>query len=103
VLFLHLNDYPAFRKVLPSKIFEYAALGKPIWAGVAGYAAEFLHQEVSNCAVFHPGNDDEAVSSLDKLHLCDKPREEFIKKFSRSNIMSAMAEDIIEFVKGRNN
>ena len=25
VLFLHLNDYAAFKKVLPSKIFEYAA------------------------------------------------------------------------------
>ncbi len=30
VLFLHLNSYDAFKKVLPSKIFEYAALGKPI-------------------------------------------------------------------------
>ena len=38
VLFLHLNDYPAFKKVLPSKLFEYAALDKPVWAGVGGYA-----------------------------------------------------------------
>jgi glycosyltransferase involved in cell wall biosynthesis len=42
VLFLHLNDYPAFQKVLPSKLFEYGALGKPVWAGVSGYAAEFI-------------------------------------------------------------
>ena len=41
VLFLHLNDYAAFRKVLPSKIFEYAATGKPILAGVAGYMQNF--------------------------------------------------------------
>ena len=39
ILFLHLNAHAAFEKVLPSKIFEYAATGKPIWAGVAGYAA----------------------------------------------------------------
>ena len=26
VLFLHLNDYDAFKKVLPSKLFEYASL-----------------------------------------------------------------------------
>ena len=45
VLFLHLNDYSAFRKVIPSKIFEYAATGKPIVAGVSGYAAEFLRHE----------------------------------------------------------
>src|SRR5690606_21538407 len=42
VLFLHLNDLDAFKRVLPSKIFEYAATGQPILAGVAGYAAEFL-------------------------------------------------------------
>ena len=36
VLFLHLGAVPAFEKVLPSKLFEYAALGKPILAGVAG-------------------------------------------------------------------
>jgi len=29
VLFLHLNAYKAFEKVLPSKIFEYAATGRP--------------------------------------------------------------------------
>jgi hypothetical protein len=32
ILFLHLGNYEAFCKVLPSKIFEYGALGKPIWA-----------------------------------------------------------------------
>jgi hypothetical protein len=97
VLFLHLNDYPAFRKVLPSKIFEYAALGKPIWAGVSGYAAEFLRKEVDNCAVFNPGNDQDAADSFIGLQLQDKPRDRFISKFSRSNIMAAMAEDIKGF------
>jgi glycosyltransferase involved in cell wall biosynthesis len=48
VLFLDLNDYDAFKKVLPSKIFEYAALGKPVWAGVSGYAAEFVRSEINN-------------------------------------------------------
>ena len=54
VLFLHLNDFDAFKKVLPSKIFEYAATGKPIWAGVAGYAAEFITSKIENSAVFFP-------------------------------------------------
>jgi hypothetical protein len=39
-LFLHLNDYKAFEKVLPSKIFELAAFDKPIIAGVAGFSRE---------------------------------------------------------------
>ena len=34
ILFLHLNSIKAFEKVLPSKIFEYAASNKPILAGV---------------------------------------------------------------------
>ena len=33
VLFLHLNDHDAFLKVLPSKLFEYGAMAKPIWQG----------------------------------------------------------------------
>ena len=41
VLFLHLNDFPAFEKVLPSKIFEYAASGKTIVAGVSGCSRNF--------------------------------------------------------------
>ncbi len=45
ILFLHLNNYPAFHKVLPSKLFEYAAMGKPILAGVAGYPAKFIAAE----------------------------------------------------------
>ena len=52
ILFLHLNDYKAFHKVLPSKIFEYAATGKPILAGVSGYAAEFLGNQVKGVEVF---------------------------------------------------
>ena len=45
VLFFHLNDHEAFKKALPSKLFEYAAMGKSIWAGVAGYTAEFVRSE----------------------------------------------------------
>lgn len=97
MLFLHLNDYPAFHKVLPSKIFEYSALGKPILAGVSGYAASFLKEEVINSSVFNPGNDEEAYHSYCALELGTFPRLEFIDKFSREQIMSEMAHDIVEF------
>lgn len=45
VLFLHLNNLKAFRRVLPSKIFEYAATNKPIWGGLSGYAGRFAKNE----------------------------------------------------------
>lgn len=99
VLFLHLNDYPAFTKVLPSKIFEYAALGKPILAGVNGFSATFLTEEVANSAVFYPGQSDQAAKVFAQLSLTTTPRPEFIQKFSRVSIMQKMAEDIVGFAK----
>jgi len=95
ILFLHLNDYDAFRKVLPSKLFEYAAVGKPIWAGVSGYAAQFIEEEITNAAIFYPCNVEEAVKSLDALHLEFTSREDFIEKYSRANIMVSMAHHMI--------
>jgi len=95
ILFLHLNDYDAFKKVLPSKIFEYAALGKPIWAGVSGYAAQFLDKEVSNSAVFQPCDVEHAVKAFERLVICDAPRHDFIQKFSRKLIMRMMAADVL--------
>jgi glycosyltransferase involved in cell wall biosynthesis len=94
VLFLHLNDYEAFTRVLPSKVFEYAALGKPIWAGVAGYAADFIRGQVTNAAVFPPCDADAALRALDTLVLRAAPREEFVRRYARRDIMRRMAKDI---------
>ena len=94
VLFLHLNDYEAFRKVLPSKLFEYGAMNKSILAGVSGYSEEFIKSEISDCAVFSPTDTEDAVRKFESLSYSIKPREEFIKKFDRRKIMCEMAKDI---------
>lgn len=99
VLFLHLNDYDAFKKVLPSKLFEYAALGKPIWAGVAGFAAEFLKDHVVNSAVFPPCDVLAATRAFEELSLITEPRTAFVGKYSRANIMARMAEDILSLTE----
>ncbi len=99
VLFLHLNDYPAFEKVLPSKIFEYAAMGKPILAGVGGYAGGFLREEVMNSAVFSPGKCDEGINAYSLLSMKVIERKEFNSKYSRTRIMKLMADDILSFAK----
>lgn len=96
ILFLHLNDYSAFEKVLPSKIFEYAATGKPILAGVSGYAAEFIKSEVSNAEVFYPGDHKGAVEALNKLEFAHTDRSAFIGKYTRANIMKDMSNSIVE-------
>ena len=99
VLFLHLNDYAAFKKVLPSKLFEYGALGKPVWAGVAGYPAKFVRSEIRNAAVFSPCDVEDAIQAFANLRLQDLPRPEFIAKYSRSNISQQLAGDILALVK----
>lgn len=94
VLFLHLNDCEAFQKVLPSKLFEYAATGKPIWAGIAGYAATFATREISNAVVFNPGNVTEALDVFASLTLKNTKRTAFIEKYLRETIMKKMAKDV---------
>jgi glycosyltransferase involved in cell wall biosynthesis len=96
VLFVHLNDYDAFKKVLPSKLFEYAATGKPIWAGVDGYAAQFVTEEIDNAAVFYPCDVAQAEAAFDRLAIWHIARRGFVAKFERGNIVKQMAQDIIE-------
>lgn len=101
ILLMHLNDHEAFKKVLPSKIFEYAATGKPILAGVSGFAAEFTEQYVENAAVFRPCDAQSMVNSLKSLDFAACNRSEFKERFSRTNIMDNMACDVLSFLTAR--
>jgi glycosyltransferase involved in cell wall biosynthesis len=94
--FLHLNDYPAFRRVLPSKIFEYAATGKPLVAGVTGQAAEFLEREVPGSFIFSPCDANAMVRQVGKaLAHGPEDRNTFRARFSREAIMNSMAVDVL--------
>lgn len=96
VLFMHLNDLPAFRRVIPSKLFEYAATGKPVLAGVAGYSRALLRENIVGVETFDPCDVDGAMRALHRL--LEGPatfdRSEFKRRFSRSRIMAKMAQDI---------
>ncbi|MFY0992592.1 glycosyltransferase family 4 protein [Halomonas sp. C05BenzN] len=98
VLFLHLDDIPSFTRVLPSKLFEYAATGKPIWAGVAGYPASFVEHEIDNAAVFPPCDVEGALAALERLEIHSRPRPAFVAKWRRDRIMDEMATDILALV-----
>jgi hypothetical protein len=98
-LFIHLNDYSAFRKVLPSKVFELATFNKPIIAGVSGFAAEFIMNEISDSFVFDPCNVEQLVSffkSNNPTTVID--RIEFKNKYRRNNINRQMAESILSYI-----
>ena len=95
ILFLHLNDFEAFKKVIPSKIFEYASTGKPIWAGVSGYAKKFLDNEVINSWTFEPSDLTSAILKFDEIKDSWSNRAQFISKYDRKKIHQLLVEDII--------
>jgi glycosyltransferase involved in cell wall biosynthesis len=97
-LFMHLNNFSAFKKVLPSKIFELAATDKPIIAGVGGYAAKFVRDNVSNALLFEPTDHQAMVTLLKGYTYKSAKRSDFVKKFHRKAINEAMAASIISYL-----
>ena len=98
ILFVHLNDIPAFQRVLPSKIFEYAALRKPIVAGLSGYSAKFILDNVPYATIFNSGDVDgcvDAIKKAESLEIKNKNIDIFIEKFALEKIMNKMAKHIL--------
>ncbi|WP_237860982.1 glycosyltransferase family 4 protein [Pseudomonas sp. PGPR81] len=96
VLFLHLNNLRAFRRVLPSKLFEYAATDKPIWGGLSGYASRFAKKRIKNSALFCPCDVNGAIEAFHRLKLQKTSRLEFVEQFSRRTIKKEMAKDVLQ-------
>jgi glycosyltransferase involved in cell wall biosynthesis len=97
ILFLHLNDYEAFKKVLPSKLFEYATTNKFIIAGVSGYSKEFIEEHISDAIVFEPCNVENFYEKFKKVEKFDDiNRLSFVERFKRENIMKKMAQEVVE-------
>ena len=100
-LFLHLNNYEAFKKVLPSKIFEYGATKKPILAGVSGYAKEFMNEHLGDSLIFQPSNVEHFIEVLENYQPQIIARESFIEIFSRDVIMDKMADSILSIIPSK--
>ena len=101
ILFLHLNSGAAFEDVLPSKIFEYAATGKPIIAGVNGEARKFLQAEVVDGVwVFDPFDRASMIRSLADADVNSDyyPRTQFLERFSRKTLISDFVNDALDTV-----
>jgi len=96
-LLIHLNDYNAFKKVLPSKIFELGATGKPLLAGISGFSRTFMENHLPDTRFFEPGDQHSFIGMLNQLeesgdHLPE--RAAFIDTFKRENVNKLMAESI---------
>ncbi len=98
-LFIHLNDYEAFEKVIPSKIFELGALNRPVIAGVNGFAREFMNDNMKNIILFEPGNVDEMVSKIRSFKYKVFKRSDFINSYNRDNINRELAFSILSYIR----
>lgn len=100
ILFLQLNNYDAFTKVLPSKLFEYAATYKPIIAGVDGYARKFVEKYLPDTLVYKPCDFEDFCYKYNnfKWNINAEKRKNFIDQFSRRKIMNEMAKDFLGIV-----
>lgn len=97
VLLVHVDRTAAFDLVLPSKLIEYAATGKPILAGVSGYAAE-LATQIAGTSVFPPCDAGAAAAALARLPSATFSRTAFIKAYERKSQASALAERIMSLI-----
>lgn len=63
---VHLRKKELFESVLPSKIFEAAAMSRPILLGVKGHAARLVESAGAGIC-FEPENEQELVAAIEKL------------------------------------
>ncbi len=63
---VHLTKTELFRTVMPSKIFEAAAMERPIVLGVEGFAADLVEKAGAGICI-EPENEDELLAAVDRL------------------------------------
>jgi glycosyltransferase involved in cell wall biosynthesis len=101
ILFVHLNDLDAFKRVLPSKIFEYGALNKRVLAGVGGYCAQLLRADMEHMQLFPPCDANAMCEAFEKL-VADSDqidRKDFIRKYRRKTITEELAAEILSHAR----
>lgn len=95
-LFVHLDNLDAFKRVLPSKFFELGATDKPIVAGVAGYAASFVQEQLENSILFSPGDVVDLVRQLRETPYRTQVRTGFRARFQRKTISQQLARQLLK-------
>ena len=90
---------PAFERSLPSKVFEYAVMGKPIVAGLPGYSRTFVQKNIPHAVVFEPGNISDGVRSVERakeIRVIEEDITNFINKFSRKKLAQSLSKSIVK-------
>jgi glycosyltransferase involved in cell wall biosynthesis len=99
---VHLRKTALFETVLPSKIFEAAALERPIIMGVGGFAADMIRD--ADCGIcIEPENAVDLVAAIDTLR-ADPARRADLGRHGRERLSSRydvdrLAEEYAEVVE----
>lgn len=99
---VHLRKTGLFETVLPSKIFEAAALERPIIMGVGGFAADLIRE--ADCGVcIEPENAAELLAAIETLRTNSSLRAEMGRR-GRERLLSRydvdrLAEDYAELIE----
>lgn len=101
VALIPLKNSELFKTVIPSKIFESAAMEKPILLGVDGEARELVEKYQAGL-YFEPENESEFIAAINKLKNdkdlyshCQKGGSILAKDFDRK----LLAKNMLEFIQ----
>tara|TARA_Y100001958_G_C21235117_1_gene561354 strand:+ start:1796 stop:2845 length:1050 start_codon:yes stop_codon:yes gene_type:complete len=98
-LYLQLNNHPAFKNVLPSKIFDYGSFDKPILAGVSGVSKKFIEENISHPFIFDSNDYKSAIKQIENILTFNYSKidnNNFITKYNRKKIMQLMTNSIYD-------
>lgn len=104
ILLVSLKASPMFEKVLPSKLFEAMAAGKPVVLSVGGEAKAVLERAGAGIAV-EPGNAEAITQAVTTLARSPEQRSAFgqagrayvVSEFSRDHWAGVMLETLRRF------
>ncbi len=96
---VHLKKTEIFKTVLPSKIFEAAAMAKPIILGVEGFAAKFVKQANAGICI-EPENAEQLAQSVENLaddpELCQSLGQAGRKYVLKHNDRDSLANEYLD-------
>ncbi|RAM59321.1 hypothetical protein DS67_00605 [Mesotoga sp. SC_4PWA21] len=105
MLLINLLDTDAHREAVPSKIFEYTVIGRPIIAGLKGVAAEILLESETDVRFIRPSSEFDLIETIRNFRSAKGSNVEYnYNKFSRETQNSklvALVEELFKVKKNR--
>lgn len=83
LLFIHLMDSEVLRLTIPSKVFDYMIVDRPMLVGIRGQGEQIVSSKYGN-TTFRPGDLDDLISSLENI---DSNIDTYLRKVSNSDLI----------------